>query len=405
VYSCVVDAVPALYHQVMIWAWTAIGLAGIDPAQLVVHGVEGCDARQARDLGRLGVRWVPVRPFGLGTPMCNKLVQLDSAELGTHDAVVLSDCDLAWCAPIQPDVFTDTPRAKVVDFANPPLDQLRPLFAEAGFPDAPLCTVSIGGAPTYHNNCNGGLYLLSAAWLARLREPWPRWLRWVLARADRLGSHAVHVFQVSFALAMEELGVRVAHLPLEYNFPTHAHELAPAPEAPIRVLHFHRAFDAVTGLLDSTGIASVDAAIDRVNAHIEAHLAHAWWLPETRVVTGVHGRFRTRRNDHVTRQLAEYGAHTRNELAMVLSFLRPGDQAIDVGAHIGTYTVPFARTVGPGGRVLSIEPGDEAFARLVENLELNAVAGWVQPFHAVATDRAGSYRAVPAGPEHTSATY
>src|SRR5947207_3136291 len=29
VYSCVVDATPTLYHQVMVWAWTAVDLAGI----------------------------------------------------------------------------------------------------------------------------------------------------------------------------------------------------------------------------------------------------------------------------------------------------------------------------------------------------------------------------------------
>ena len=69
-YSCVVDAAPALYHQVMVWAWTAIELARIAPAQLVVHGIDGCDERLPRDLERLGVRYLPTRRHPAGTPMC-----------------------------------------------------------------------------------------------------------------------------------------------------------------------------------------------------------------------------------------------------------------------------------------------------------------------------------------------
>jgi FkbM family methyltransferase len=90
---------------------------------------------------------------------------------------------------------------------------------------------------------------------------------------------------------------------------------------------------------------------------------------------------------------------------MLLHLLRPGDQAIDVGAHIGTFTVPFARTVGASGRVLAVEAGREAVALLVENLALNQVENRVRVFCAVATDRAGPYRAVPAAPDHTSAMH
>src|ERR1700730_4786099 len=39
----------------------------------------------------------------------------------------------------------------------------------------------------------------------------------------------------------------------------------------------------------------------------------------------------------------------------VLGFLQPGSVVIDVGANLGEWTVPFARKVGPAGRVLAIE--------------------------------------------------
>ncbi|MCM3881611.1 MAG: FkbM family methyltransferase [Vicinamibacterales bacterium] len=405
-YSCVVDASPVLYHQTMVWAWTAIHLAGIDPSQLVVHLVVGSDDRLRRDLARIGVRCIPVQPFAKGTPSCNKLVQLDSEALLSHPRVVLSDCDIAWIAPVDGHLFGGQPRAKVVDLANPPLELLEPLFLEAGFPDAATSITSIGNQATLHNNCNGGLYLLSGGWLRRLQEPWKRWLDWVEARAVQLGPYSVHMFQVSFALAMEELGARVEHLPLEYNFPTHTNRTAECSvESDIRALHFHRAYDT-SGLLLPTGVARVDKAVTAVNTFLWPRFAGAWWMNGPELVTreSVHGRFRTRRYDHVTQQLETYGAHTRNELAMVLAFLRPGDQVIDVGAHIGTFTVPFARAVGPEGRVVSVEPGIDAFDLLLENLALNGVLERVRAECALVCEHPGAYRAAETA-DHTSATY
>lgn len=411
----------------MVWAWTAIDLAGVDPAQLVVHGVGGCDERVRQALEKLGVRWIPVRRFPYGTAMCNKLVQLESAVLLSADRIVLSDCDVAWLAPVDGTLCDGVPRAKIVDSANPPFSLLAPLFAEAGFPDAAMATTSLDAALTYQNNCNGGLYCLSGDWLQKLREPWPRWLWWVGPRAGRLGRYGVHMFQVSFALAMEELGTEVEHLPIEFNCPTHTPAIAGAHlNPPIRALHYHRAVDA-DGLLIATGSPVVDEAVARVNAVIRRRLGldgdggrpsarpgPSWdallsaeddvLKPATVVVEGVHGRFLTLDEDHVTRQLRSFGAHTRNELAMLLAFLRPGDQVIDVGAHIGTFTVAFARAVGERGQVISIEPGAGAFGRLAENVALNDLAGRVRLHHELVADETASYRAIEeAG--HTSAAY
>ncbi len=404
-YSCVVDATPVLYHQVMVWTWTAIDLAGIAPEQLLVHLIDGCDPRLRRDLEALGVRCVSVEPFGAGTPMCNKLVQLARPALAARARIVLSDCDLAWCAPVDASAFGDRPRAKVVDFANPPFELLTPLFAEAGFPDARTATVSIGGDPTFHNNCNGGLYVLSGDWLRRLREPWPRWLAWVEARAHRLGRYGIHMFQVAFALALEELGTEVDHLPLTANVPTHSPAIAGCEIGDeIGALHFHRAFDGDGGLA-STGHPRVDAAIARVNHAIRARRGHAWWLaPDTVVLDGVHGRFATRPRDHVTRQLETFGAHTRNEIAMVLAFVRPGDRVVDVGAHIGAFTVPLARAVGATGKVVAVEPDSDSFALLQRNVGLNELADRVEPYCALVADDDATYRPVTT-PDHTSATH
>lgn len=40
------------------------------------------------------------------------------------------------------------------------------------------------------------------------------------------------------------------------------------------------------------------------------------------------------------------------------TLLRPGDNAVDVGAHAGDHALPLARRVAPGGSVLAFEPLD-----------------------------------------------
>jgi FkbM family methyltransferase len=79
---------------------------------------------------------------------------------------------------------------------------------------------------------------------------------------------------------------------------------------------------------------------------------------------------------------------------MVLSFLRPGDTVIDVGAHIGTFSVPMASRVGPSGKVFSFEGSSETFRLLQHNVETNDSHGIIEAQWAVVTDRPGHYVSV-----------
>lgn len=78
-------------------------------------------------------------------------------------------------------------------------------------------------------------------------------------------------------------------------------------------------------------------------------------------------------DDLATQQIVDFGAHTRVELAFLLSVLRPGDRVFDLGAHIGSFTIPLARTVGPAGRVVAVEPIPETFDVLAANVALNGL--------------------------------
>ena len=68
------------------------------------------------------------------------------------------------------------------------------------------------------------------------------------------------------------------------------------------------------------------------------------------------------------------GSFEPNEFAFLDRTLKPGMVFIDVGANDGYYTLFAARKVGPGGRVLAIEPSSREREHLRRNLERNAIA-------------------------------
>jgi FkbM family methyltransferase len=57
----------------------------------------------------------------------------------------------------------------------------------------------------------------------------------------------------------------------------------------------------------------------------------------------------------------------------IMEFFIPkeGDTVVDVGAHIGLYTLIAAKRVGPSGKVIAIEPDPENCNLLKRNVELN----------------------------------
>lgn len=59
------------------------------------------------------------------------------------------------------------------------------------------------------------------------------------------------------------------------------------------------------------------------------------------------------------------------ERAALAAHLTPGDVAIDIGANVGAYTLFMAGIVGPGGRVIAVEPQPSVLSRLRENLSFN----------------------------------
>lgn len=112
--------------------------------------------------------------------------------------------------------------------------------------------------------------------------------------------------------------------------------------------------------------------------------------------TGLSRLFRIRRRDFVLRfypssmsiALWTDPAGRLDDEDFLRGYLRGGDTVVDVGANIGSLTLQAARCVGPGGRVIAVEPHPRTFGYLLGNLKLNGVAN-VEPFNVALGDTEG----------------
>lgn len=106
--------------------------------------------------------------------------------------------------------------------------------------------------------------------------------------------------------------------------------------------------------------------------------------------------------DPLQRTIADMRAY-EPEVSWVYPYLlRDGDVAIDGGAHIGYISLLMARAVGQRGAVHAFEPVGSTFARLVEDLALNAGAP-VVPRRCALGARAGTLELeVPIDPHGTA---
>ncbi len=78
-------------------------------------------------------------------------------------------------------------------------------------------------------------------------------------------------------------------------------------------------------------------------------------------------------SNDVSQQLFVAGCLEPNEMAFVDAFLKPGMNAVDIGANEGCYSLLFAAKVAPLGKVWSFEPSPREFAILQTNTTNNPV--------------------------------
>ena len=92
-------------------------------------------------------------------------------------------------------------------------------------------------------------------------------------------------------------------------------------------------------------------------------------------VDSIFGRIEAFENDLVTDQVVAFGAHTRPELAFLLTVVDAADRVFDLGAHIGSFAIPLAQKIGPAGRILIVEGLPETFGVLERNVRRLVLPG------------------------------
>ena len=85
------------------------------------------------------------------------------------------------------------------------------------------------------------------------------------------------------------------------------------------------------------------------------------------------------------------GTYEREQTQLFDAHISPGATVLDVGAHVGYYTMLSAVLAGPTGRVVAFEPNPTNARFLHRHIEINGLAN-VESDEAAVSDRAGTGR-------------
>jgi hypothetical protein len=265
IYSFVIDSDQKFFQQCRVFL-TSLLHVGVQPAQILAHFTPFASETIKHLVSSFGVELRRIDPF-LDEKYCNKLVQLRSLIERHADVYVLCDTDLAFVGSIEPILDNSNVRAKPVDLPNPPLRVLDEIAALLGISTPPrIVRTSCDDALTYSTNCNGGLYIIPSQLAQVLSEKWIACANRLRGFQTVLGSSFHHIDQISFAMAMQSLGLDVLEIPIEYNFPMHLRDrLNSITFRTPRVLHYH-GLQKEDGALELSGHPVVDEAIADANA-------------------------------------------------------------------------------------------------------------------------------------------
>lgn len=102
------------------------------------------------------------------------------------------------------------------------------------------------------------------------------------------------------------------------------------------------------------------------------------YLGDHTALTLLQGRLKmfvdTRGNDIAPHLLIE-GTWEPHYTIVFEKLIRPGDTVLDLGAHLGVYTLLGAAAVGPGGRMEAFEPNPRYAALARRSLSVNGLSG------------------------------
>ena len=103
-----------------------------------------------------------------------------------------------------------------------------------------------------------------------------------------------------------------------------------------------------------------------------SYMSRRFWPGRVlRFTDGRGNRYVSMKNNFTSFAVAVLGERDPNVMRFLRRWVQPGFVACDIGANIGTYTVPLSRLVGPTGHVLAFEPNRPTCACLRQNIRQN----------------------------------
>jgi FkbM family methyltransferase len=124
----------------------------------------------------------------------------------------------------------------------------------------------------------------------------------------------------------------------------------------------------------------VDALVRRLQCRIPVH---------TRLGNGM--KIKVHLRDHVGGAIIRSGYYEARTVRLIESLLAPGMVFVDVGTHVGQYTLVASALVGSSGAVHSFEPDPATFAWFASNVRRNRLAN-VRANHAAVAAKAGKLK-------------
>lgn len=94
------------------------------------------------------------------------------------------------------------------------------------------------------------------------------------------------------------------------------------------------------------------------------------------------------RNDLVGSEIYRNGCYEPETVRILNQIVKPGMVFLDIGTHVGQYTLLASKLVGPEGAIHSFEPDPDTFAHLALNVSMNNMQN-VHPVQAAVSDEDG----------------
>lgn len=217
---CILDQHPRFYVEFVLWVLCVKRRLPSDQVRCIVY----CIGAAPEDL----ISWalgqgIECRIVDVAipeSPHCNKIIPF--FESHSTDFVVVCDTDLFFVSDPSEIFRSERYRAPPNNHCNPPPHIFQQILARSGLgrkyrPGVALFPGNDGLRETHINNISAGLVISPSDRSNVLAGAWMKWAKWLVENREILGDWHVHVDQVAFALALEDLDEDVEFLPPQVN--------------------------------------------------------------------------------------------------------------------------------------------------------------------------------------------